>query len=72
MSGAICPLHQHQTPRSSRVKGQTEVPQSLKHHAVAHGLVPVLPPMAFSEPCPKSLHHWVLSLPLGCLSECSP
>lgn len=31
MSAAICPLHQHQAPRSSRVKGQTEVPQSLKH-----------------------------------------
>ena len=43
MSGAICPLHQHQGPWCYRVKGQTEVPQPLQHRAVAHCLVPVLP-----------------------------
>lgn len=44
MSGAICPLHQHQAPWCCRVKGQTEVPQPLQHRAAAHCLVPVLAP----------------------------
>lgn len=66
MSGAMGLLHQ----RQARVQQSEGSDSSSEQWPTAW--CPYCPPMAFSEPCPQSLHRWVLSSPLGHFSVLFP